>query len=312
MPKSYKSLAGYTGKLKKLSIESKAGFFFRGHGNIKFELTPSLYRMPSKSQYERDMLLSLISEAPTEFSNDVYAFEKLVRAQHYGLPTRLLDLTQNPLMGLYFACASEPKFRGQVLVFDAPYRIKFFESDTVSCKANLALLTGEEKVFIVREMQNAMEGTLPDTPSPLEKVRKDCPTEWDSFIQKFNEQPTVRRLVQFIKQEKPYFEPRIDPLDLFLPEVVLPKKNNMRIAAQSGAFIIYGLDRKKTIRRARPFLSRLPKDSNNALTTYLLDVDSTQKTSLLEELSAVGINEYTVYPELDKVAGFIKSKYLNR
>lgn len=224
MPKSYKSLAGYIGKIKRISSQGAENHFFRGHGDKEFNLAPSLYRMRHGYRYERDMLLSLISESPVEFFSDVYAFEKLFRAQHYGLPTRLLDLTQNPLMGLYFACASELSLRGRVLVFSSSHKIKFFESDTVSCKANLAFLTGPEKVTIVREMQKSMKGTLPKDTDQLTEIRKNYNAEWNLFIEKFNEQPTVRRLVQFIKQEKPYFEPKIDPLDLFKPEVVLPKK----------------------------------------------------------------------------------------
>ena len=312
MPKSYKSLAGYVSKIKNLTASHNGMMFFRGHGDKDFELMPSLYRLPRRDFYERDMLLGLISESPADFSGDILAFDKLVRAQHFGLPTRLLDITQNPLMGLYFACSSEMKSRGRVLVFSVSSDVKFFESDSVSCKANLAFLTGPEKVIIVREMQLAMDRTLPPSPEKLTAVREDFPAEWEAFIEAFNSQPTVRRLVQFIKQEKPYFEPRIDPLDLFSAEVVLPKKSNVRIAAQSGAFVIYGLNRQKVVRFARKFMSRLLADSSQQLMMESLDIDSGQKAKFLEELSAVNINQYTVYPELDKIAGFIKQKYFTR
>jgi hypothetical protein len=51
-----------------------------------------------------------------------------------------------------------------------------------------------------------------------------------------------KRLHQFIRSEKPYFQPIINPIDLFVPYYVHPKMSNRRILAQSGAFILYGLD----------------------------------------------------------------------
>jgi len=37
--------------------------------------------------------------------------------QHYGIPTRLLDITSNPLVALFFACIEFPKVDGEVIFF---------------------------------------------------------------------------------------------------------------------------------------------------------------------------------------------------
>lgn len=62
-------------------------------------------------------------------------FEKLVKLQHYGCKTRLLDLTTNALVALYFACNEKTHQRkhGELIILDIPNeQIKYFDSDTVA------------------------------------------------------------------------------------------------------------------------------------------------------------------------------------
>ena len=54
---------------------------------------------------------------PDIFRNDMQPLELLALLQHYGIPTRLLDITENALVALYFACCSEPDKDGEVFVF---------------------------------------------------------------------------------------------------------------------------------------------------------------------------------------------------
>lgn len=139
-------------------------------------------------------------------------------------------------------------------------------------------------------------------PPPLDRG------SWELVIKIFNEKKTARRLAQFIKQEKPYFENRIDPLDLFQSNIVIPKKNNSRIAAQSGAFVIFGLpysgtekivDWKKQLQAADGALGEIEE----------LNIPSKAKAHLMGQLSTIGIDEYTVFPELQSIAKSLKRRY---
>lgn len=85
---------------------------YRGQSD-KYALLPSAVRDNPKHDttvVERAMLMELKRRAQlkitTSFRDD---WDWLVYAQHYGMKTRLLDWTSNPLIGLWFACSNEYK-----------------------------------------------------------------------------------------------------------------------------------------------------------------------------------------------------------
>ncbi|MBB1434301.1 FRG domain-containing protein [Pseudoalteromonas sp. SG43-6] len=89
--------------------------FFRGQANFEWSLEPSLARIKHpESCYSMSLgnWLELESYLIREFQKFSYPYLKdepqnkfdwLVHAQHHGLPTRLLDWSENPLKALFFA-----------------------------------------------------------------------------------------------------------------------------------------------------------------------------------------------------------------
>lgn len=252
--------------------------FYRGHSNrMKYRLEPSIFRRDEKGNYiyrdaEDKLYRELLVSNSIDFQGDVYTLDRLVRMQHYSLPTRLLDITSNPLIALYFACKSHPTHDGEVIVFSMKReQVKYFDSDTASCLANL---------------------------TRLPKSSKDC-LDFNSLdVKKFNKLTPVKQLLHFIKEEKPFFEARLEPKHLKSIVCVKGKHTNSRIAFQSGAFLLFGHD------------TTLNEGGTHEISVERISVMN--KEAVLKQLDQLNINESTVFPYIENSAKYLAQKFAFR
>ena len=258
--------------------------FFRGHSSADYKLLPSIYRpvknggktifwqitetgyvcIPYKEYIYREdrFFKEAIRRCPQEFNNHTSTFDQLVKMQHYEVPTRLLDITTNPLVALYFASQNDD-IDGEIYQFEInEAAIKYFDSDAVSVVANIA----------------------------RRPYYFEIPVEFANDKKKFNKTEDIAYLLHEIKVEKPHFMDVIDPADLERVFCVWPKLNNPRIIRQQGAFFLFGIDKVKT------------KPAKFKFNIRRFIIPSAIKKSIRQDLKKLGIDEANIFPELDKVA----------
>lgn len=89
--------------------------YYRGQSCSHWELKPSVFREPILDEH------SLVNKASLKLWNEVSSLksylEKMTFFQHYGLCTRLLDVTFNPLVALYMACCEDNQNKCDGVVF---------------------------------------------------------------------------------------------------------------------------------------------------------------------------------------------------
>lgn len=238
---------------------------------------------------ESDLFRECERRLSHEFINCKSTFEKLVLMQHYGIPTRVLDVSIDSLQALFFALYHDPKYPyddkkdSVVLVYEVPKEsIRSWHSDVVSVISNIAVYHYDD--LDIRGLSNST----------------------DEFERKaFNENDSIKHLLHEIRAEKPYFESWIKKDNMESVYCIHPLLDNPRIRSQQGAFLLFGMDGDKH------HLATLETNKGPEIRLAKLLIPYCAKARIREELNLLGRTIDTVYPDWTGVSDYF-SRFYNK
>ena len=273
-------------KLSENEGTAEQRLFFRGQENETWPVTPSVFRNDYLS-IEGKIIRLALSRSPGEFRDHTTSFERLTKLQHYGLSTRLIDVTLNPLVAMYFACLPCDEYSevaSTEIETDIDYKcLKIPRNGAIYYKREYEMYHDSEEVKIISVVAGM-------------DIKKD--TEINELIKLLSDHgmdyQTPERIEKLFKiLQGNYF--------------VLCNQNNERLIRQSGAFLIPGainINKQENLMNTR--ISKGIANLQSEFYEEVFVIDYQKKEEILEELDFYNINEATLFPELEHQMNYIK------
>ena len=264
-------------------LARKGGYVFRGYGKQE-ELFPNIIRKKDFVNIEFELLYDFEKYGSSYF-HATTPIDFMSYAQHFGLPTRLLDFTYNPFIALSFALYMPKSIKYKETDDKDYYYIRYASLEDNLCVTSIPL----------RDELYNMEFTRTD--SLATKACQCIDSVSDLFGRNFSHR-NVSSLIGFkgLEEERRSQEKIRKRTILF----VAPNQSNQRIIMQQGLFMFpYTLDKEE-------HLSILENYSN------YIKINKDLRDDLINYLDILGYNTFRLMPDLSSICEAVTRRNLDK
>ncbi|MGY3804467.1 FRG domain-containing protein [Pigmentibacter ruber] len=136
-------------------------FYFRGQSNYSWKLIPSIFREECINYDETKLIKSALkykySYLDIEDIDSNIILQKILELQHYHMPTRLLDWSENPLIALFFAACNDYNKDGAIFLLFNPQikgteKLSKLNDFNFRIKLKISIMDNKNNIF--KELDN--------------------------------------------------------------------------------------------------------------------------------------------------------------